>query len=403
MKILVVNAGSSSMKFQLINTKKGEVLAKGLLERIGEKVPAKAITTTFKANGNTIKESQQIPTFADGVRIIIDMLTNKKTGVLKSINEIEAVGHRIVQGAEVFKKPTLIDEKVVKQIEDLTPLAPLHQPGHVAGIRGFMEVLPKVPMVAVFDTTFLSTIPAYASRYAIPEIAYKKWKIKRYGAHGTSHKYVSEKLAELVGKKGKFIVCHIGSGASISAVKNGKCIDSSMGFTPLDGLVMGTRTGDIEATVVTRVMEMTGKTAQEVITWMNKECGLKGVSGVSNDIRDVEEAAKNGNKNAQLAFDMLCYRLKKYIGAYAAALGGVDALAFTAGIGENDNMVRAESTKGLSFMGIEIDQDKNNNFKRGEIEDITGKNSKAKVFIIPTDEEGMIARETEEIVSKIAK
>ena len=403
MKILVVNAGSSSMKFQFIDTKNQKVLAKGLLERIGEKFSGNPVTTTFKANGNTIKGSKPIPTFADGVKIIMNMLTDKKTGVVKSINEIEAVGHRIVQGAEVFKKPTLIDNKVVKQIEDLTPLAPLHQPGHVAGIRGFMEVLPKVPMVAVFDTTFLSTIPSYASRYAIPEIAYKKWKIKRYGAHGTSHKYVSEKLAELMGKKGKFIVCHIGSGASISAVKNGKCIDSSMGFTPLDGLVMGTRTGDIEATVVTRVMEMTGKTAHEVITWMNKECGLKGVSGISNDIRDVEEAMQKGNKNAKLAFDMLCYRLKKYIGAYSAALGGVDAIAFTAGIGENDDLVRAAATSGLSYMGVEIDEEKNKNFKRGEINDITGKKSKAKVFVIPTDEEAMIARETEEIVSKITK
>ena len=402
MKILVVNAGSSSMKFQLIDTKKHEVMAKGLLERIGEKVASNVTTTTYKAKGQTIKGQGPIPTFADGVRIIKNMLTDKNTGVLKNINEVEAVGHRIVQGAEVFKKPTLITEKVVKQIEDLTPLAPLHQPGHVAGIRGFLEVLPKTPMVAVFDTTFLSTIPAYASRYAVPEIAYKKWKIKRYGAHGTSHKYVSEKLAELMGKKGKFIVCHIGSGASISAVKNGKCIDSSMGFTPLDGLVMGTRTGDIEATVVTRVMEMTGKTAHEVITWMNKECGLKGVSGLSNDIRDVEEAMEKGDKKAKLAFDMLCYRLKKYIGAYAAALGG-DAIAFTAGIGENDDLVRAAATDGLLYMGVAIDKEKNKNFHRGEIEDISAKGSKAKVWIIPTDEEGMIARETEEIVLKLGK
>ena len=403
MKILVVNAGSSSMKFQLIDTKKHEVMAKGLLERIGEKVASNVTTTTYKAKGQTIKGQGPIPTFADGVRIIKNMLTDKNTGVLKNINEVEAVGHRIVQGAEVFKKPTLITEKVVKQIEDLTPLAPLHQPGHVAGIRGFLEVLPRTPMVAVFDTTFLSTIPAYASRYAVPEIAYKKWKIKRYGAHGTSHKYVSEKLAELMGKKGKFIVCHIGSGASISAVKNGKCIDSSMGFTPLDGLVMGTRTGDIEATVVTRVMEMTGKTAHEVITWMNKECGLKGVSGLSNDIRDVEEAMEKGDKKAKLAFDMLCYRLKKYIGAYAAALGGVDAIAFTAGIGENDDLVRAAATDGLLYMGVAIDKEKNKNFHRGEIEDISAKGSKAKVWIIPTDEEGMIARETEEIVLKLGK
>lgn len=402
MKILVVNAGSSSMKFQLINTSKQEVLAKGLLERIGDKTN-KEINVTYKAKGEVVKEAKAIPTFADGVKIIIKFLTDKKLGVVKNINEIEAVGHRIVQGAEVFKKSTLITDKVVKQIDDLTPLAPLHQPGHVAGIKGFMEVLPSVPMVAVFDTVFHSTMPAYAARYAIPEEAYKKWKIRRYGAHGTSHQYVSQELARLTGKKGKFIICHIGNGASVSAVKNGKCIDTSMGFTPLEGLVMGTRTGDIEPTVVTRVMDMSGMTAHEVVSWMNKKCGLLGVSGVSNDHRDVEKAAGEGNKNAKLALDMYNYRIKKYIGSYAAALGGVDAIAFTAGIGENSAETREAACEGLGFMGIEIDKQKNASFKRGEIVDITGKNSKAKIYIIPTDEEGMIAKETEEIVLKNKK
>lgn len=401
MKILVVNAGSSSIKFQLINTKKGEVMAKGLLQRIGE--PSEEEAVVYKAKGETYKENRTIATFAEGVNIIKKLLTDKTLGVLKSIKEIDAVGHRIVQGAEVFKKSTLITPKVIKQIEELTPLAPLHQPGHIAGIKGFLEVLPSVPMVAVFDTVFHTTMPAYAARYAIPEEAYKKWKIKRYGAHGTSHKYVSEKLAELTGKKGKFIVCHIGNGASISAVKNGKCIDTSMGFTPLEGLIMGTRSGDIEPTVVTRIMDMSGMSAHEVITYLNKKCGLLGVSGFSNDRRDLEKAAAEGNKNAKLAIEMEWYRIKKYIGSYAAALGGVDGIAFTAGAGENGPEMREAVLSGLGFMGIEIDKEKNKNFKRGVIEDITGKNSKTKIYVIPTDEEGMIAKETEEIVLKNQK
>ncbi len=402
MKILVVNAGSSSIKFQLIDTKFDKLMAKGTLYRIGEKLGPEN-NVTFKANGKIFEDRKEIVGFNEGVKIIIDLLTNKNIGVLKRISEIEAIGHRIVQGAETFKKSTLITPKVIQQIEDLTPLAPLHQPGHIAGIKGFLSNLPNVPMVAVFDTVFHTTMPAYASRYAIPEIAYKKWKIRRYGAHGTSHKYISEQLEKLVGYKGKFIICHIGNGASISAVNKGRCLDTSMGFTPLEGLVMGTRSGDIEPTIITRVMEMTNKSAQEVISWLNKECGLLGVSGVSNDIRDVQKAAQDGNKNAKLAIDMFNYRIKKYIGAYAAALGGVDAIAFTAGTGENRPEVREQALRGLEFMGISIDNAKNENFERGVVQDITGKNSKAKIFIIPTDEEGMIAKETAEIVSKIQK
>ena len=400
MNILVVNAGSSSIKFQLINTTTKEVMAKGTLNRVCGALGDEN-NITYKAHGKTFEIKQAIPSFVDGVKIIISMLTDKTTGVIKNLSQIDAVGHRIVQGAEIFKKSSLITPKVLKQIESLTPLAPLHQPGHIAGIKGFLEILPNIPMVAVFDTVFHMTMPDYAGRYAIPEIAYKKWKIRRYGAHGTSHKYISEELEKLTGKKGKFIICHIGSGASISAVKNGKCIDTSMGFTPLEGLVMGTRSGDIEPTVVTRVMEMSGMTAPQVISWLNNECGLLGVSGVSNDVRDVQKAAKEGNKNAKLAVDMMVYRIKKYIGSYAAALGGVDAIAFTAGTGENRPEIREGALEGLAFMGVEIDKDKNNNFTRGIVEDITGKNSKAKVYIIPTDEEAMIARETEEIVSKM--
>ena len=402
MKILVVNAGSSSIKFQFINTKTKELLAKGTIYRIGENL-SDDNNLIYKANGNTYETQKKIETFGEGVKAIMALLTDKKMGVIKNFSQIDAVGHRIVQGAELFKKSTLITPKVVEKIESLTPLAPLHQPGHIAGIKGFMEVLPNVPMVAVFDTVFHMTMPDYAGRYAIPEIAYKKWIIRRYGAHGTSHKYISEELEKLLGKKGKFIICHIGSGASISAVKNGKCIDTSMGFTPLEGLVMGTRSGDIEPTVVTRIMDMSGMTAPQVINWLNKECGLLGVSGISNDVRDVQKAAKEGNKNAKLAVDMMVYRIKKYIGAYAAALGGVDAIAFTAGTGENRPEIREASLEGLSFMGVELDKDKNNNFTRGKIEDITGKNSKAKIYIIPTDEEAMIARETEEIVLKTQK
>ena len=401
MKVLVINAGSSSIKFQMIDTVNNSVMAKGLLQRIGEK--SNAETIVYKTKTNEFRQNKVINTFEEGVEIIKNLLTDKKMGVLKNISEIEAVGHRVVQGAEIFKKSTLITKDVIKKIENLTPLAPLHQPGHIAGMNGFIKALPNVPMVAVFDTVFHTTIPDYASRYAIPEVAYKKWKIKRYGAHGTSHKYVSQKLEEILGRKGKFIICHIGNGASISAVKNGKCIDTSMGFTPLEGLVMGTRSGDIEPTVVTRIMDMTGKTAHEVVNYLNKECGLLGVSELSNDRRDLEIAAKNGNKKAELAIKMEFYRIKKYIGAYAAILGGVDAIAFTAGAGENGPEMRENVLDGLEFMGIKIDKLKNINFKRGIVQDITDKNSKTKIFIIPTDEEGMIAKETEQIVSQIIK
>ena len=401
MKVLVINAGSSSIKFQMIDTVNNSVMAKGLLQRIGEK--SNAETIVYKTKTNEFRQNKVINTFEEGVEIIKNLLTDKKMGVLKNISEIEAVGHRVVQGAEIFKKSTLITKDVIKKIENLTPLAPLHQPGHIAGMNGFIKALPNVPMVAVFDTVFHTTIPDYASRYAIPEVAYKKWKIKRYGAHGTSHKYVSQRLEEILGRKGKFIICHIGNGASISAVKNGKCIDTSMGFTPLEGLVMGTRSGDIEPTVVTRIMDMTGKTAHEVVNYLNKECGLLGVSELSNDRRDLEIAAKNGNKKAELAIKMEFYRIKKYIGAYAAILGGVDAIAFTAGAGENGPEMRENVLDGLEFMGIKIDKLKNINFKRGIVQDITDKNSKTKIFIIPTDEEGMIAKETEQIVSQIIK
>ncbi len=303
-------------------------------------------------------------------------------------------------GGEKFKKSTLINDKVLKELKKLIPLGPLHQPANIQGIEACMSLMPGVPQVAVFDTEFHTSMPDYAYRYAIPKEAYIKWGIRRYGFHGTSHKYIAGELEKLMGKKGKFIICHIGNGSSVSAVKNGKCIDTSMGFTPLEGLVMGTRSGDIDPAVLERIMDETGKNIHEAITYLNKESGLLGVSGVSSDLRDLDKAAQT-NKDARLALNMLCYRVKKYIGQYVAALNGVDAIAFTAGGGENGPELRQPIIEGLDWLGITIDKDKNYNFKRGEVCDITGKNSRTKIYVIPTDEELMIARDTRNIVETL--
>ncbi len=399
MKILVINAGSSSIKYQLFDAKTEKVLVKGLAERIG--VDGRHVQ---KLNGKSNVTNVKMPTHNEAMEVVLESLV--KDGVVKSLDEISAVGHRIVHGGEFFTESTLVDKSVVKKIADLTELAPLHQPAHVLGINAISKNLPKVPQVVVFDTAFHSTIPDYAYRYAIEKVAYTKWGIRKYGFHGTSHRYVASRLADLMGKKGKFIICHIGNGASVSAVKNGKCIDTSMGYTPLEGLVMGSRSGDIDPTVVQRLMKEKKMTIDETITYLNKKCGLLGVSGVSEDIRDVDEIAYSNEESekandCRLALNMATYRLKKYIGAYAAALGGVDAIAFTAGIGENDNEYREAVLTGLEYLGVQLDKNRNGkNFKRGEEQLISKKSSPVKVFVIPTNEELVIMRDTKRLVAK---
>ncbi len=394
MKILVLNAGSSSLKFQLLDNDK--LIAKGNCEKIG----IEGSSITLKSNGKADTVVVKLPNHEEAMKQVLKMLCLKKNKIISSLEEIDAVGHRVLHGGEKFKKSTLINDKVLKELKKLIPLGPLHQPANIQGIEACMSLMPGVPQVAVFDTEFHTSMPDYAYRYAIPKEAYIKWGIRRYGFHGTSHKYIAGELEKLMGKKGKFIICHIGNGSSVSAVKNGKCIDTSMGFTPLEGLVMGTRSGDIDPAVLERIMDETGKNIHEAITYLNKESGLLGVSGVSSDLRDLDKAAQT-NKDARLALNMLCYRVKKYIGQYVAALNGVDAIAFTAGGGENGPELRQPIIEGLDWLGITIDKDKNYNFKRGEVCDITGKNSRTKIYVIPTDEELMIARDTRNIVETL--
>lgn len=400
MKILVINAGSSTIKYQLFDEQTEEVLVKGVAERIG--VDGRHVQ---KLNGKTTKTDISMPTHGEAIKVVLSSLIEDK--VVKSLNEIEAVGHRIVHGGENFTKSVIITDEVVKEIEDLTPLAPLHQPAHVLGIRACTEQIPNATEVAVFDTSFHSTMPDYAYRYAIPKEAYKKWGIRKYGFHGSSHRYVSARLAKLTGKEnGKFIVCHIGNGASISAIENGECRETSMGYTPLEGLVMGTRSGDIDPSVVERLTKETGMSVGEVINYLNKKCGLLGVSGISEDMRDIENVAFSNEQSeraedARLSIKMSAYRVKKYIGSYIAVLGGVDAIAFTAGVGENGNEYREECLKGLECFGIILDKNKNGkDFKRGEEQLISSADSKVKVYVIPTNEELVILRDTKKLIGK---
>ncbi|MBQ8451383.1 MAG: acetate kinase [Clostridia bacterium] len=397
MKILVINAGSSSLKYQVINTATNEVLTKGLCERIGIDG-----WHTNKTNGKKFFEEVEMKNHSDALKVVLNCIESETVPTINSLKEIEAVGHRVLHGGEYFADSALIDEEVMKKIEDLVPLGPLHQPGNIAGIRACQEILKGVPQVAVFDTTFHATMPDYAYRYAIPKNAYTDWKIRKYGFHGTSHKFIAGELEKLEGKKGNFIICHIGNGASLSAVKDGKCIDTTMGYTPLEGVVMGTRSGDIDPTACERIMKETGMNITEMIQYLNKKSGILGVSGISGDMRDVEEVAYSDKddprkEDAILALKMHAYRVKKYIGAFYAALGTVDAIAFTAGVGENGPEYRQMVLDGLEGLGIIVDKNKNMNFKRGETCVISADNSKVKVYVIPTDEEFMIAKDTERL------
>lgn len=393
MNILVINCGSSSLKFQLINSKTEEVIAKGLCERIG--IEGSQITYT-PAGGEKIVTITPMENHTTAIRLVIDALTDKQNGVVKSLDEIGAVGHRIVHGGEKFAASTLIDEEVLEAIEACNDLAPLHNPANLIGIRACQELMPDTPMAAVFDTAFHQTMPKEAYLYGIPYHYYEDYKVRRYGFHGTSHSYVSHRAAQMLGKdygELKVIVCHLGNGASISAVKNGKCVDTSMGLTPLEGLIMGTRSGDLDPAIIEYLCNKEEKSVHEILNVLNKESGVLGLSGgFSSDFRDLEKAYNEGEEKAIRTMKAFAYRVAKYIGAYTAAMNGVDAICFTAGIGENNPLIRTMITSYLGYLGITLDEEANG--KRGEETLISTGDSKVKVLVIPTNEELAIARET---------
>lgn len=403
MKVLVINAGSSSLKYQLLDTESGEVMAKGLCERIGIDG---VLTHTGNKSDEKFKFDIAMPTHKEAIQSVINILLDPEKGVISSMSEIDAVGHRVVHGGEFFSDSVIITEKVIKAIEDCVPLAPLHNPPNLTGIEACREVMgPDVPMVAVFDTAFHQTMPQSHYMYAVPYEYYEKYKIRRYGFHGTSHRYVSEKAVEYLGRGAagtKIVTCHLGNGSSISAVKDGKVIDTSMGFTPLEGIIMGSRCGSIDPAIVPFIMEKENIPASEMGNFMNKQCGLLGVSEVSSDLRDVMAAVRAGNKQAQLAFDILCYGIKKYIGSYAAAMNGLDCVVFTAGIGENTPEVRAGALAEMDYLGIRVDPEKNANVKKLPAPcDISADGSRVRVYVIPTNEELVIASDTEKLVSAL--
>ncbi len=396
MKILVVNAGSSSLKYQLIDMDNKSVLAKGLCERIG--IDGSNLQHTCVMKGlDKVKFEKPMKDHGDAIQMVIDALVDSEHGAITSMSEIGAVGHRVVHGAEEFTDSTIITEAVLKQIQKCTPLAPLHNPPNIIGIEACKKIMPDTPMVAVFDTAFHQTMPAKAFMYALPYEYYEKDRIRKYGFHGTSHKYVSQEACKVLGKPAeelKIITCHLGNGSSISAVDGGKCVDTSMGFTPLDGVPMGTRTGSMDPAVMTYLMNK-GMSSKDIDNLVNKESGVAGVSGVSSDFRDLDAAVAEGNERAKLALDMFAYQVKKYIGSYAAAMGGVDAVVFTAGVGENNAVMRKDIVSGLEYMGIKLCDTKN--MTRGTI-DVSADDAKVKTLVIPTDEEMMIAIDTQRLV-----
>ena len=397
MKVLVINCGSSSLKYQLIDMDGEAVLCKGLCERIG----IEGSKIVHKAHGKEWEEEVPFPTHTEAFMKVVEMMTTGEGAVVRDKSEISAIGHRVVQGAEFFTKSEIVTDAIIDKIEEIAPLAPVHNMAHVQGLRSAKAVFgASVPNVVVFDTTFHQTMPPKAYMYGVPYEMYEKYSIRRYGAHGTSHRYVSMAAAQYLGKDAKdikMVTCHLGNGSSITAVDGGKCVDTSMGLTPLAGVLMGTRCGDIDPSVVTYMEQKLGIHGQEMADYLNKKSGLLGISGVSSDKRDVEKAAAEGNARAKLASDMLNYQIKKYVGAYAAAMGGIDCLVFTGGIGENDGYVRSEVCKNMEFLGISIDAEKNK--LRGlDINDITGEGSRVKVLVVCTNEELMIARDTKALV-----
>jgi len=399
-KVLVVNCGSSSIKYQLINMIDESVLAKGLVERIG--LDGSVLTHQPEGKDKVVINAD-ISNHSIGIKLVIDALTDSQHGVISSMKEIAAVGHRVVHGAEKFADSVLITPAVMQALEECIEMAPLHNPPNIMGINACSEIMPGVPQVGVFDTAFHQTMPKQAFLYAIPYEAYEKYGIRKYGFHGTSHKYVSQRAAELMGEQLtnlRVITCHLGNGASIAAIKHGKCIDTSMGFTPLDGLAMGTRCGAIDPAIIPFLMKKENMTADEVDSYLNKKSGVLGISGVSSDFRDIEDAADAGKERSQLALDMFAYRVRKYIGSYVAALGGVDVIVFTAGLGENSISMRDQICNGLEFLGTRVDTDKNN--VRGKAQEISVDGAKVKIFVIPTNEELVIARDTRAICGNLA-
>ena len=396
MKVLVLNCGSSSIKYQLFDMPSAKVIAKGLVDKIGLK--GSAIKHKRDDCDSTVLDGE-ILDHQQGIEYLLGILISKKYGSISTLNDIQAVGHRVVHGAEDFSGSVLITDEVIKALEDSSELAPLHNPPNLKGIFAMQQLVPDVKQVGVFDTAFHQTIPDYSYLYAIPYVLYEKYKIRRYGFHGTSHKYVSLRACEVLGvdiSSQKIITCHLGNGSSVAAIKDGKSIDTSMGMTPSEGLMMGTRTGDIDPGALLYISGKEGTSLGYTSTLINKFSGLLGISGVSSDMRDIEEASKNGNKRAELAIEMFAYRVKKYIGAYAAALGGLDIIVFTGGIGEHDPNIRIKILSGLDFMGIDIDM--KNAYTRGEEISISSDKSKVKILVVPTDEELMIANDTYDLV-----
>ena len=403
MNVLVINAGSSSLKYQLLNPTTGELLAKGLCERIGidglftykPQLPGKE---AIKA------ASVSMPTHNEAIQAVLNALVDEKNGVIGSMKEIDAVGHRVVHGGEKFAKSVVITDEVMQAIEECTPLAPLHNPANIIGIKACQELMPGVPMVAVFDTAFHQTMPPVAYTYALPYEYYEKDKVRRYGFHGTSHKYVSQRAADMLGKpieQLKLISCHLGNGSSVTAIDGGKSVDTSMGFTPLAGLPMGTRSGDIDAGILEYLMNKYGMDITEMLTILNKKSGVLGISGISSDDRDVLAAAEAGNKRAALARSIQRYQIRKFIGAYVAAMDGVDAIVFTGGIGENTCDLREDVCNHLTYLGVKIDCEKNLELRKGKEGELSTPDSKVRVFVLPTNEELLIARDTKAIVEKL--
>lgn len=393
MKILVLNCGSSSIKYKLFEMETKEVLAQGGIEKIG--LTGSFLKLTLPNGEKKILE-KDIPEHTVGVEFIFQTLTNAEYGAIKSLDELDAVGHRMVHGGERFSQSVILNKEVLDAFTACNDLAPLHNPANLKGVNAVSALLPNIPQVGVFDTAFHQTMPAHAYMYAVPYELYEKYGVRRYGFHGTSHRYVSQRVCEYLGipvEGSRIITCHVGNGGSIAAVKDGKCVDTTMGLTPLEGLMMGTRSGDIDAGAVTFIMEKEGLNATGVSNLLNKKSGVLGISGVSSDMRETTAAAKNGNTQAQLALNMYFYRIKKYIGAYAAAMGGVDVILFTGGVGENQADCREAACSGLEYMGVSIDKDVNN-ATRGDEAIISTADSKVKVVVIPTDEEMMIASDT---------
>ena len=401
MKILVINAGSSSIKYQLIDMTDETLLAKGQCDRIG--IEGGNFKHVNIAKDITYKVDVQMANHGEGIKLIIDALTNAKHGVIASMSEINAVGHRVVHGGEKFSGSVIINDEIIEALKECSELSPLHNPANLTGIKACTEIMGEnVPQVGVFDTGFHQTMPDFAYLYAIPYEYYEKYKLRRYGFHGTSHRYVTARAAEMLGKKPEeinIVTCHLGNGSSITAVKGGKSFDTTMGVTPLDGLMMGTRSGSIDPAIIPFLMEKEGLTAKEVDAILNKKSGILGVSQTTSDNRDIEEGARNGNERYKLIESMLCHQITKYVGGYAAAMGGVDAVVFTGGIGENNPQYRSRVGKNLEFMGVKVDEEANKKaFRTSDENDISAEGATVKMLVIPTNEELMIARDTYELV-----